>query len=97
MDIDQDGFVTENELQRILACMRPFYDNEFEQNGANEAAILMKKLDTNKTGKVPKEVFVSSLINDPECAEFCKSFNLDEASVKPGNLYTDEPGKFLNI
>ena len=77
--------------------MRPFNDAEFELNGAKEAAILMKKLDKNNTGKIGKQEFISCLINDPDCAEFCKSFNIDEASVKPGSLYTDEPGKFLNI
>ena len=77
--------------------MRPFYDQEYEVSGANEAAKLMKKLDANNTGKVSKDAFVSSLLNDPESAEFCNSFNIDNASVKHGPLYTDEPGKFLFI
>ena len=95
LDIDTDGFVTEKEIVKIFACMGWFSDADFEASGAKQAEELMRKLDSNQVGKVSKDAFVEALINDPDCASFCNRFNINEASVIPGNYYTQEPGVFL--
>ena len=59
--------------------------------GSKEAEKLMGKLSTNN-GHITREKFISTLFDDPEFAEFQKQFNLNEASVKPGEYYT-EPGR----
>ena len=97
LDIDTDGFVTEKEMAKIFGCMGWFSDAEFEATGAQQAEELMHKLDPNQVGKVSKDAFVDALLNDPDCASFCNRFNINEASVIPGQYYTKEPGGFLKI
>ena len=96
LDVNNDGSLTQNELEKVLSCTRPFYEGfegTHEINGNEEAAKLMRKLKADDNGgKISREKFISALFDDPEFSSFQKQFNINEASVKPGIFYT-EPGK----
>ena len=96
LDVNNDGTLQSWELEKILSCTRPFQDGftgEQDINGAKEAEKLINKLNTDENGgKITREKFISTLFDDPEFFEFQKQFNLNEASVKPGEYYTD-PGR----
>lgn len=96
LDVNNDGYLQIWELEKILSCTRPFQDGFLgmqDENGAKEAEKLILKLDGDKNGgRITREKFISTLFYDPEFVEFQKQFNLSEASVKPGEFYT-EPGR----
>ena len=96
LDVNNDESLTIDELEKVLACIRPFqegFENTQDENGALEAAKLMRKLEAEKNGgKISRETFVSTLLKDTELENFQRQFNINEASYKPGEYYT-EPGK----
>ena len=105
LDLDKNGYISQKELEKICIASRGVYEgdnyfgedrNKFEKRGTEDAARLMKKLDENNDGKIPKDKLISHLMNDPELQSLQKRFNLCE-NVGLGNRYTKPGDKPMSL
>ena len=98
LDLNRDGYLTQNEIERICIATRSLSEGEnyhggedfntFEKNGKDEAEKLMKKLDKSNEGKVSRDTFIKAMFDEPEFEIFQKRFNLNE-KLEHGCVYTD--------
>jgi Ca2+-binding EF-hand superfamily protein len=63
-DLNEDGFLTSDEIKKVLSGLLIFMDAGY---GIDEVtANCMKKLDTDKNGKVTESEFIQCLLSDPK-------------------------------
>ena len=75
MDFDENGYIDQTELEKIMIATNDCYS--FEKGAKKDAEKLMKNLDSKHIGKISKEQFISIMMNDQKFEEFHKRFNLD--------------------
>ncbi len=99
LDLDKNGYISQKELEKICIATRAYDEgdnfggagrNTYEKRGAEDAARLMKKLDENNDGKIPKDKLIAHLMSDPELQALQKRFNLND-KMALGNRFT-KPG-----
>ena len=71
--MNNDDYLSMTELEKVCVATQ-----KEKENGKQQAQIIMKKIDSQNTGRVSKGDFISAMLNDPEFESFQKKFLPDE-------------------